>query len=280
MVFNLRLDWGVLKVRLLATETVAIMAVLAVPVHAQTSATPIFDAIEAYDKANKPKGYEKNTQCLLALKTYDYATDELGMDKPDSKKAVRAKKVVPVMEAYLYESAQTKTNFDRAVTSIKAEYAQFKSADKKEQKRLFGIAKSANKRCSKRQQNTKLEAIGRMRKVAELIPAMSSEKARNCMAIALNPSSISNRDALFSFIQGVTWEKVYQKELRREGHPDDEIIESIDYLEEKERVKEIDSGTALSLYEECPKMYAKAEFTQKLEKTDESGERVSLVNWD
>ncbi len=246
------------------------------------SKTPLYNALENYSGAvkNTVKREERQKFCLLGMKTYDYAANHLGTVKPDSAKAIRARKTAPILQAYLYENMQTKANYDQAIQEVKTEFSYFKNANKKEQKRLVRIAKKKNKICGKRIENIKISSIGKYRKIAELIPQMSSKTAELCYAVTLQSSSAATIGELLNVgEQMVTWKRVYVKEKRREGVSDNELVEPFNSDDAKKALEDIDKQTALRLYDECPAKYKKAKFEQKLEKVDENAKPVSWVDW-
>lgn len=256
-------------------------------IQAQTPAqvqTPIFDAIEisgdVTEGKNKDLEYEK--RCLLALKVYDYGAQTLGLTSTDSTKAVRAQKVLPIAAAHMYLDAQTQSRFDDAVNDVKSEFAHFKAADGKEQKNLFKLAKKINKPCSKYRQNVKLEKIGRSRRLADIIPRMSSEKAKKCHAVIISriPTMTSAEERLRGVISVLDWDEVYKKEKRREGFPDNEGIEMLSIDKQREYAKDINESEALQLYETCPAMHKKAQFRLSLQKEENPIIAKSTISWE
>jgi len=241
------------------------------------SATPIYDQMSTGEYGVK-FSLEQRKLCLLALKTVDYGVKELGLDKADSKKAVRAEKGLPFTAIELEKKTQTKVLFDRAVAEVKSEFLVFKNADEKTQKKLFSAAKKPNKTCAKPYVNRKLEGYGRGSAAADYISPMSSEEALLCMSVASNTLGGSDRTAVVNGILSlIAWEEVYRRAVRREGLPDDQLVEMVEYKEMKAKASEVGEARALAAYDTCPAKYKKAKFQADLKK-DEPTE-VPSIDW-
>lgn len=258
------------------TATTLVAAFGATVTASAEEATPIFNALEVNEETILD--LDRVQQCLLGAKTVQHAST-IDMIKPDSKKAVRAVKSAPKLELLLRERTQTDSNFQAHVGAVKAEYDIFKAAGKDEKKRLFKIAKDTNKACGKKVERLTLKGMGRYRKMALLVPEMSSETAKICMAVSSNKAD-STAGFLASLLQSVLWSEVYKKEKRREGMPDDEIIEAPKLKDAKAALKEIDKDRAMSLFKTCGDQYDTASFEYKLTEPDEEPDFVSSVEWD
>lgn len=243
---------------------------------AQT-ATPMYDAMSAKEYGEK-RGLENRKLCLLALKTYDYGVKELGMGKADSKQAVRADNALPFTIINLESNTQTKVLFDRAVADVTSEFAVFKTADEKTQKRLFRAAKGPNKSCAKLYDNSELKGYGTVTKAADYITGMSSEDALICASVAVSGFSSDRASFLTGFMQFLTWDEVHKQALRREGHPSDELVESLKISDVEDKMKDVDETKALALFETCPAKYKKAKFQADLKKGEDAV--VPVINWD
>ncbi|MGJ8564638.1 MAG: hypothetical protein ACSHXY_13935 [Alphaproteobacteria bacterium] len=262
----------------LLTASLAVIAlgVFAAPAASAQGATPLFDALAT--NAETKLDIDRVQQCLLGAKTMQHAST-IDMVKSDSKKAVRATKAAPILEALLRERAQTESHYMTRLAAVKAEYDVFKAGDKDTQKNLFKIAKDTNKACGKSTERMKLKSMGRFRKIGELVPEMSSKTAQLCMAVSSNKLD-STSGILSSLMQSLVWSEVYKKEKRREGFPDDEIIEMPKIKESKAALKEADKDLAMTLFETCGEQYDKASFEYKLTEPDEEPEFVSAIDWD
>jgi len=263
--------------RILTTAmATALVAASSVAASAQV-ATPIYDKMAEKDYGER-FSLEQRKLCVLALQTYDYGVKELGLDKADSKKAVRAEKALPFVTIGLKTETQTQLLFDRAVAEIKPEFAAFKNADAKTQKKLFSAAKNPNKTCAKPFDNTKLEGYRRSSLAANYVAPMSSEDALVCMSVALNSPKTDRSSILNGFLEYITWEEVYKQSVRREGLSDDQLVEEIEIKDARAKASEVDEARALTAYETCPAAYKKAKFQADLKK-DEPAE-VPVINWD
>ena len=250
---------------------------------AQNATTmPLYGQLQRYGSGEfKPTTAEMHQICLLSMKTYQYAANKLGLAKPESKKAKRAEKVAPILQNFLFEDMQTKTNFDRSISEIKKELALFKAADSKKQKTLFKIAKSTNKRCGKNIAKLDFEELPNWHRIAELMPPVSSNTAMLCHAVTLKSGGTDTSSGYINtLIQLVVWDEVYKKEKRREGFPDDKIVPSLKLKENIKALQEIPKEKALKLYEDCPAMYKKAKFAQSLDKSNNPINPKSAVKWD
>jgi len=255
----------------------ALVAVSSVAATAQV-ATPLFDKMAEKDYGER-FSVEQRKLCLLALKTYDYGVKELGLDKADSKKAVRAEKALPFVTIGLKTKTQTQRLFDQAVAEVKPEFAAFKAADKKTQKKFFSAAKNPNKTCAKPFDNTKLEGYGRATSAADYISPMSSESAVLCMSVSANTLGSGDRVGLVNgLLSMMAWEEVYRRAVRREGLSEDQLVEKVDFEEMKAKASEVDEAKALAAYETCPAAYKKAKFQADLKKDEPAV--VPVINWD
>ena len=253
----------------------ALLSVSAMTASAQ-NATPMYDKMSAKEYGEK-FSLEQRKLCLLAIKTYDYGVKELGLDKPDSKRAVRADKALPFVAIELESKTQTKLLFDRAVADVKSEFAVFKAADKKAQKSYFSAAKNPNKTCAKPYDDRKLEGYGSASLAAEFLPPVSSEHALICSNIAISALRADRSAFTTSFLQYVTWSEAYELALRREGYPEDELIETLSIDDIEEKVAELDDSKSLDLYDTCPAQYKKAKFQADLQKNEPA--EVPVIDW-
>lgn len=243
--------------------------------------TPIFDAIEAGTAEKISK--EKTQQCLLSARVIDYAANNTDLIDPDNKRAVRAADSAPKLEMALRGVLQTDTIFMKWIGEVKTEHDYFKNAGEKQQKALFKIAKGINKDCWRKYERTKLHRLGRSERIAKLIPAISSDKADLCGAAAIKAMT-DYRDLSSTLDRAVVWNTVEIAAIRREGHPQDELVD----LKRPEgepsafdRLKELGPDSALSLKKECETMYQDATFKAKVsEPTEEDFVFTSAVKWD
>lgn len=257
--------------------TAILVAVFAmVPLASAQDATPIFDSLET--NVDTKLDVDRLQRCLLGAKAVQHAST-IDLIKPDSKKAVRATKSAPKLEALMRERAQTDAHQMSRLKAVKAEYDIFKAADKDEKKRLFKIAKNTNKACGRHVERLTLKNIGRYRKMAELVPEMSSETAELCLAVSSN-SIESSSSLLTVLMQTILWSEVYKKEKRREGVEDSEIVETPKIKDSKAALKDIDKDRAMSLFKTCRDQFETASFEYKLTEPEEAPEFVSAVEWD
>jgi len=240
------------------------------------SATPIFDKMANKDFGERGS-LDRSKTCLLALKVYDDGVKELGLDKSDSKQAVRADKALPFVTYGLKTKTQTSLLFDRAVADVVNEFAVFKAADAKAQKKFFRIAKLANKKCAKPYDNRKLEGYGSLTRSAEYLNTVGSDEAKGCMGVAVSGLSGDRMAVANGVLQFMVWGDVYKNALRAEGHPEDELIETMGVKEAQAHVKTLDGAVALDLYETCPAKFKKAKFQAGL-KQDEPAE-IPVIDW-
>jgi len=220
---------------------------------------------------------ERSKICTLALKTYDYGVKELDLAKSDSKQARRADNALPFMQISLRDATQTDLLFNRAVDEITTEFSVFKSADYKTQKELMKVAKGVNKNCAKPYDDKKLEGYGSLTDAADYLTDFNSGDALGCMGVTLNSLSADRSAFNSGFQQYLVWDTVYEAALRREGYPEDQLIEGIEIQEVKDSMKDLGEAKALSLFDTCPARYKKAHFQASLKK-DEPAE-VPVIDW-
>jgi len=254
---------------------VGLLGAISAPAFSQ-DATPLFDDMAEKNYGEKGS-LERYETCLLAIKTYDYGVKELGLAKADSKQAVRADKALPFVTLGLETKTQTPLLFNRSLAKVKSEFAVFKAADSKAQKNLFKIAKGPNKTCAKPYDDRKLEGYGRLDKTSDYLADVGSEEALLCASVAVKGLSMDRASFMTGFVQYLSWEKTYQNALRREGHPDDQIIEALKIKEVEKKVQDIDESRALELYETCPTKFKKAKFQADLKKDEPAA--VPVVDW-
>ncbi len=260
--------------------TIFVGCALMLPVSA-IAQTPIFDAIEARTAEKISK--EKTQQCLLSSRVIDYAANNTDLIDTDNKRAVRAADAAPKLEISYRSNMQTDMLFNKGMNEVKAEYDHFKSADEKEQKRLFKVAKGINKECWKKFDSAQLHRMGRTDRIAKLIPPMSSEKADLCGAAAIK-SMTDYRDFTATLERAVVWNTVEIAAIRREGHPPDQLVD-LNADEDKpsafDTLKEMGADRALELRKDCEKKYDEAIFKAKIEEPTEEGYVFnSAINWD
>lgn len=255
---------------------IAALLLSASPALAQSS-TPIYDMMAAKEKGER-FSLDQRKLCLLAIKTYDYGVKELDFDKPDSKKAVRADKALPFTAIDLKQKTQTKLLFDRAVSEVTSEFSVFKNSDRKTQKKLFSAAKGMNKTCGRSYQNADLSKYGTLsNSVSKFIGPMSSDDALICMNVALSGAKTDRSALAAGLIEMFVWQEVYEDSMRREGHPDDQIIERVKIDDLEERVKAMDSDKTLAMFDTCKDSYKKARYQADL--AEDTPVEVPEIAW-
>lgn len=246
--------------------------------------TPLFEAMEVMDQSKRGFDLERSQQCLLGAKVVE-AASEFGLIEAGSTKHERAVTTGPKLERILKNRTQTQVIFDQKIGEIKSEYNIFKTAEKKERKRLYKIARGTNKVCGRPLARLNSTTISRTNERAALIKGVDSNTARLCYAVAGQGSNTSLLDILSSVVQRSTWSSVYMQAKRREGVPSTELIEPLKIDDEKTRLKEVGTDRALQLFEDCDKKYKRAEFEYKLTAPEapKAGEEKppleSIVDW-
>jgi len=251
------------------------LAVLPTLAFAQVS-TPLYNQMAEREFGEKVT-VERGKLCLLAVKTYDYGVKELGLADADSKQARRADKALPFSTISLKDFTQTDLMFDHAVSDVVDEFSVFKAADSKTQKKFMKAAKGANKTCAKQFEDKKLEGYGRIADASEYLTDISSEDALGCMSVTLSGITADRSTLTTGFQQYLVWGEVREAALRREGYPEDQLIERMKIDDVKNALQDISESKALSLYDMCAVRYKKAHFQANLKK-DEPAE-VPVIDW-